>query len=118
VSRPAPFDTAELPLGESGRSAAVRRRRLRSQRVRRRRLLVADLGIGAALGLLCLILTPGLAIAVLVALVALAAYGLVSLVRFMRARRSDVAGIVPELGPAGVRVQDRRSSARDAWRAP
>ena len=44
VSRPAPLDTAEMPLAELDTSVAVRRRRLDSQRVRRRRLLLADLG--------------------------------------------------------------------------
>ncbi len=125
---PGPFDTAELPLAELDPSAAVRRRRLDSQRVRRRRLLVADLGIGAALGLLCLILTPGLAIAALVALVGLAGYGLATAARLLRRRRargSSAAGPVQGRGPRGsaaaVRVEDRRgrsSSSRDAWRAP
>jgi heme A synthase len=86
------LDTAELPLAELDTSAAVRRRRLDSQRVRRRRLLLADLGIGAALGLLCLILTPGLAIAALVALVVLAGMGLAAAAALLRARRARRPG--------------------------
>lgn len=88
MSRPAPLDTAEMPLAELDTSVAVRRRRLDSQRVRRRRLLLADLAIGAALGLLCLLLTPGLAIATLVALVALAGCGLAAAVTLIRGRRA------------------------------
>jgi len=88
VSRPAPIDTAELPLAELDPRPGVRRRRIQSQRVRRRRLLVADLGIGAALGLLCLILTPGLAIAALVAFIALAVYALVVLAGVLGRRRA------------------------------
>ena len=128
MSRPAPFDTAELPLGELERSAAVRRRRLDSQRVRRRRLLVADLGIGAVLGLLCLILAPGLAIAALAALVLLAGCGLAAVAGLVRRRRArgPLAAAYPSEGEAraslaAVRVEDRRagsSAARDAWRAP
>jgi hypothetical protein len=86
------LDTAELPLAELDTSAAVRRRRLDSQRVRRRRLLLADLGIGAALGLLCLILTPGLAIAALVALVVLAGMGLAAAAALLRTRRARRPG--------------------------
>ncbi len=100
MSRPARLDTAELPLVELDTSAEVRRRRLDSQRVRRRRLLVADLGIGAALGLLCLILTPGLAIAVLVALIALAAMGIAGLAGVVRRRRA------------------RRRPSREGWGQP
>jgi len=90
VSRPARFDTAELPLGELDRSAAVRRRRLDSARSRRRRLLLADLAIGAGLGVLCLILTPGLAVAALVGLIALAGCALAGVVAVLR-RRHDAA---------------------------
>lgn len=88
MSRPAPLDTAELPLADVDTRPAVRRRRLVSQRVRRRRLLVADLGIGAALGLLCLLVTPGLAIAALVALLALGAYAVFVAAGVLRARRA------------------------------
>jgi len=87
VSRPAPYETAELPRAELDRSAAVRRRRLESQRVRSRRLLLSDLGLGAVLGLLCLFLTPGLAIAVLVALVVVAGWGLIAAAGLVRGRR-------------------------------
>jgi hypothetical protein len=74
VSRPAPFETAELPLVEEAfePSPAVQRRRLYSARVRRRRLLLADAGIGALLGLLALVIAPGMAIAALGALLVLA----------------------------------------------
>lgn len=88
MSRPLPLDTAELPLAELDTRPSVRRRRIQSQRVRRRRLMLADAGIGAALGLVCLLVTPGLAIAALVALLALAGYGLVGATRILRRRRA------------------------------
>lgn len=128
MSRPAPFDTAELPLGDLERGAAVRRRRLDAQRARHRRLLMADLGIGVALGLLCLVLTPGLASAALVAIVALAVRGLAAVVGVVRKRSGRrSSGPVDERdggapgSSAAVRVEDRpahSSSARDAWRTP
>ncbi len=88
MSRPARSDTAELePLDGALRpSSAVRLRRVRSARVRRRRLLLADVGIGIALGGLALILAPGLAIAALAALLVLGGCGLAAL-RERRSRR-------------------------------
>ena len=109
MSRPAPFDTAELPLADLDRSAVVRRRRRDSQRIRRRRLLLADLGIGAVLGLLCLIVTPGLAIAALVAIVVLAGCALAGVAGFARrrlARREPSAG--RRAAPADRRPQPAR----------
>ena len=88
MSRPAPLETAELPLAELDTRPAVRRRRLSSQRVRRRRLMLADLTIGAALGGLCLLLTPGLAIAALVVLIVIGAYGVFAITGAVRRRRS------------------------------
>jgi hypothetical protein len=89
VSRPAPFDTAEMPLAEDPFEAApaVLRRRQDSARVRRRRLLLADVAIGVALGLLGLILLPGLAIGVLVGLALLAGCALAAAATRLRARR-------------------------------
>jgi hypothetical protein len=65
---------------------SVQRRRMRAARVRRRRLLLADIGIGTALGAIVLTLAPGLAIAALAALLVLAGCGLAGL-RERRARR-------------------------------
>ncbi len=124
MSRPAPLDTAELPLHDFDTRAAVQRRRLNSQRVRRRRLLVADLGIGAALGLLCLLLTPGLAIAALVALIALAVYGAVVAAaavsrrraRRRRSSRDDLSE--PARAPAALpRRMEGTVSAAASWPA-
>jgi membrane associated rhomboid family serine protease len=42
--------------------ASVRRRRAQALRVRRRRLLVADVGLGALLALIGLVTAPGLAV--------------------------------------------------------
>jgi hypothetical protein len=75
VSRPGRFEAGGSPLVEGFQRDALRRRRVHSARVRRRRLLVADLGIGTALGLLALVLAPGLAIAALAALFVLAGCG-------------------------------------------
>jgi hypothetical protein len=89
LSRPAPFETADLPLADDPfePGAALRARRLDSARARRKRLLLVDAAIGAALGLLGLILAPGLAIGVLVALVLLAGCALAVAVERLRARR-------------------------------
>jgi hypothetical protein len=54
--------------------------------VRRRRLLLADLGIGSALGAIVVVLAPGLAIAAVLAFVVLAGCGFAAL-RERRARR-------------------------------
>jgi Flp pilus assembly protein TadB len=64
------------------------RRRANAARVRRRRLLAADLGIGAALALIGLIAAPGLAILALAGLLALALCGLWLSVESLRARRA------------------------------
>ncbi len=85
---------AELPPAERRRyelpDEALARRRRGAVRVRRRRLLAADLAIGAALALIGLLLAPGLAILALAAILALcacAAWSLGELVRARRARR-------------------------------
>ena len=105
MSRPAPLDTAEMPVAEDpfGTSPAVRRRRLDSARVRRRRLLAADIGIGVALGVLGLLLARGLAIAALGAILVLAGCGIAAAIRFVRGR-------VHRRRPA-------RPGARREWRA-
>ena len=89
MSRPALLTTAEMPHVEdpSDTSAALRRRRLDAARVRRRRLLLADAGIGLALGLLGLLLAPGLAIAALGALIVLVGCALSAVVGLLLSRR-------------------------------
>jgi hypothetical protein len=76
VSRPAPYETGELPSSEQqlyeARSASLRARRVAASRVRRRRLLVVDLGVGALLALFGLVVAPGLAILAIAALLVLA----------------------------------------------
>jgi hypothetical protein len=92
MSRPAPLDTAELPLPDAfDTSSAVRHRRLVSSRVRRRRLLLADIALGAALGLIGLAIAPGLAIAALGALIVLAGCGAALAAETLRRRRRDRA---------------------------
>jgi hypothetical protein len=76
VSRPAPYETGELPSSEQqlyeARSASLRARRVAASRVRRRRLLVVDLGVGALLALFGLVVAPGLAILAIAAVLVLA----------------------------------------------
>jgi hypothetical protein len=77
MSRQAPLDAVELPSSEQelydARTASLRARRMAAARVRRRRMLVVDFGVGAVLALFGLIAAPGLAILAIAALAVLAA---------------------------------------------
>jgi hypothetical protein len=66
-----PAHAAEPREFDDGPTTAVRMRREHSARVRRRRLLVADVAVGAALALFGIILAPGLAIVALGAVIVL-----------------------------------------------
>ncbi len=68
TERPRPLDAGRDPVGPS---PVQRQRRAQSLRVRRRRLLVADIGLGIGLAILGLLLAPGLAYVALGALVVL-----------------------------------------------
>ncbi|MEA2215894.1 MAG: hypothetical protein QOK19_1455 [Solirubrobacteraceae bacterium] len=76
MSRQAPLDTGELPASEhqlyEARTASLRARRVAAARVRRRRLLLVDLGAGTGLALFGFIAAPGLAILAVAALAVLA----------------------------------------------
>jgi hypothetical protein len=80
MSRQLPLDAEELPDSEQrlydARAASLQRRRVAASRVRRRRLLAADLAVGAALALFGLIVAPGLAILALAGLAVLALCGI------------------------------------------
>ncbi len=86
--------------------AAVQRRRAQAARVRRRRLLVADVGLGLLLALIGLILAPGLAIVALGAAVVLAGCG-ASVLYERRLSRRPVSRRAP-----GGRAAPRRPSQR------
>ena len=77
MSGRAPLSAGELPASEQylydSRTVSLQRRRVAASRVRRRRLLAIDLGIGVALAVAGLILAPGLAILALAALIVLLA---------------------------------------------
>lgn len=85
----------ELPPAErelyEGPDAALQRRRAAAVRIRRRRLLAADLGIGAALALFGLIAAPGLAVLALAAVLTLAACGTWLITERLLARRAGAA---------------------------
>jgi hypothetical protein len=80
---------ASEPQHLDERFASRQRRRLAAARVRRRRLMVIDLAIGAALALFGLIVAPGLAILALAGLIALAACGLWAGAERLLARREQ-----------------------------
>ena len=75
MSSQLPLSRSELPASEQqlydDRVASLRMRRAAASRVRRRRLLVLDVAIGAALALFGLIVAPGLAILALAGFIAL-----------------------------------------------
>jgi hypothetical protein len=77
MSHQAPIDTGEMPASEQelydARASSLRARRVAAARVRRRRLLVVDLGVGLGLALFGFIAAPGLAILAIAALATLAA---------------------------------------------
>lgn len=89
MSRPARSRSVRAPVLEGARrpSDLVQRRREQAARVRRRRLMLADVGAGAVLGVIALAVSPGLAIAALAALLVLAGCGLAVLRERRRARR-------------------------------
>ena len=73
MSGQARLSAGELPASEQylydARTVSLQRRRVAASRVRRRRLLAVDLGIGSALAVAGLIVAPGLAILALSALI-------------------------------------------------
>jgi hypothetical protein len=107
VSRQAPLRLEELPQTEQdpydARAASRRARRIAASRVRRRRLLVIDLSIAAALALFGLIVAPGLAILALFALLVLLGCAGWIVTERVRARRS-------------ARPRGRRAAGRSAPR--
>ncbi len=92
MSRPAPLEMDEVSRSEhdsyAARAASLRARRIAAMRVRRRRLLVIDLAIAAALALFGLIVAPGLAILALFALLVLIACAGWIVAERVRARRA------------------------------
>jgi len=74
------------------RTGALRRRRVEAARVRRRRMLLADIAAGALLALAGIVLAPGLAILALAALLALGGCCAWVLGERVHARRTDSAG--------------------------
>jgi hypothetical protein len=84
---PGSLPQAERELYE-GPDPLLQRRRSEAARVRRKRLLAADICIGAALALFGLIAAPGLAILALAALLALALCGLWIAIEKLHARRA------------------------------
>jgi hypothetical protein len=85
----------ELPSAErelyEGPAASLQRRRAAAVRIRRRRLLAADVGIGAALALFGGLAAPGLAVLALAALLTLAACGAWLIAERLLARRARAA---------------------------
>lgn len=95
MSSHASLSASELPASEQQlydeRAATLRHRRAQAARVRRRRLVVLDVGIGAALAIFGLIAAPGLAILGLAAFLALGACAAWVLAERIRARRHSSA---------------------------
>ncbi len=81
---PAPREQAWI----DPRTGALRRRRAEAVRMRRRRLMLADLAAGALLAIVGIIVAPGLAILALAAALTLAGCGVWVLTERYRARRS------------------------------
>ncbi len=94
-----PLRTSELPDSEQqlyeDRAASLRLRRAAASRVRRRRLLVLDLAIGAGLAVFGLIAAPGLAILALAAFLALGVCVAWLAAERLRARRRAAGGVTP-----------------------
>jgi Flp pilus assembly protein TadB len=105
-----PLGEQQQPIGEQQQPIAdprfevapdLRRRREVAAQVRKRRLLLADVGLGAALALIGLLLAPGLAIVAFGALVVLA----------------GCAGWVATERLARRRVEAGKTGLLEGWRA-
>ena len=99
MSSQLPLSASELPASEQqlydDRVASLRMRRAAASRVRRRRLLVLDVAIGAALALFGLIVAPGLAILALAGFLALGACVGWAAFERLRARRRETGSSAP-----------------------
>jgi hypothetical protein len=110
-----PFGAEPLTSDEGfyeGPAAAVQRRRMAAARVRRRRLFVADLSLGAALALFGLIIAPGLAIVALGAMVVLLGCGIWAIVERRRGRRVRSRRPRRRSGRSQASAPERRGRAR------
>lgn len=99
MSSQLPLRADELPASEQqlydDRVASLRLRRAAASRVRRRRLLLLDVAIGAGLALFGLIAAPGLAILALAGFAALAVCVGWAAFERLRARRREGAPAAP-----------------------
>lgn len=95
MSRELPFDARPLSAGDRAydpRAGVLRRRRAQAARVRRRRLVAADIAAGVVLALAGIVIAPGLAILAIAALLTLCGCGVWVLAGRLRGARRRKRG--------------------------